>query len=286
MALKLPARLQADALLLITAVIWGGAFAAQRAAVEGAGVFFFNGSRFLLGASILLPFALKRPPIGRARLPLVGLAGALLFGASALQQAGLRLTTAGNAGFITGLYVVLVPLLLRVAWGQRLQRAAWAAAAAAAVGMFLLSAGTTLRLAPGDALELAGAVLWALHVIIVGRAAQNMDALRFAVGQFVVCGALNLATAGLWEGVSWSGVAENWWAIEYTGVLSVGVGYTLQVLGQKHAPPNEAAILLSLESVFAALAGFVFLQETMKPVQIAGCGLILAAAVMAQWRRP
>jgi drug/metabolite transporter (DMT)-like permease len=276
-------RLKADLTLLLVAAIWGSAFAAQRMVADHVGPFLFNGSRFLLAGVLLLPLVRFRLKLDKKKFIWVGAAGALLCGGSVLQQAGLQWTTAGNAGFITGLYVVFVPILLLVVLRQRARWTIWAAALLAAVGMFLLSAGGKLELAPGDGLELAGAGLWAAHIIVVGRAMQEMETLPFAIGQILVAGVLNLA---LGLGLEWKtlpGLATAWWSVAYVGIFSVAVAYTLQAWAQKHAPPPDAALILSLESVFAALFGYLLLGETLRPEQLLGCGLILGAILLAQF---
>jgi len=278
-----PHRLQADFLLLLAAVVWGSAFAAQRVAAERLGVFLFNGPRFLLGALVLLPL-LRGRRLDRRTLAWAALAGVLLSIAAALQQAGLKHTTAGNAGFITGLYVVLVPMILFGFWREKLDPACWVAAGLAAAGLFLLSVGGEFRLAPGDGLELVGALFWALHVITIGRAMRRVDPLVFSAGQFLVAGLLN-TPLGL--GLEWSklgGFQSAWWAVAYTGVFSIGLGFTLQAVAQKRSPPADAAILLSMESIFAALFGWVLLGEQLTARQLVGCGLILAAMLLAQLR--
>ena len=296
-------RFRADLVLLLVAFIWGGAFAVQRVAAQYFDPFTFNGLRFLLGGLILLPFSKLNPwhkdnrsPGGkntgstkttlfpswdRKSLTFVLLAGLLLFGAAGLQQAGLETTTAGNAGFITTLYVVFVPVLLVVFWRERIQWLSWLSAGIAIIGSLLLSTGGTLRLAYGDALEMAGAMLWALHMILVSRAVKHMDVITFSVGQYLVAGLLNL-TMSIGLQMPYDGLVDGWWTILYIGLLSTAGGYTLQVLGQKYAPPTDATILLSMEAVFAALTGFIFLGETMQPVQLVGCGLILFAVFVTQ----
>jgi drug/metabolite transporter (DMT)-like permease len=238
--------------------------------------------------------------IERRWLPWVGLTGGVLFTASALQQAGLRYTTAGNAGFITGLYVVFVPLGQVVfyyigkswpafAWLKRSVRppgaVIWFAAILALIGVFLLSSPGRFSLAPGDGLELIGAVFWALHVILVGQMAQRVEATRFATGQYLVCGVLNLMVGLLLERGTLGGVPQVGLAIVYTGVFSIAVGFTLQAQAQKYSPAADAALILSLEAVFAALAGYLLLNEILSGLQILGCGLILAAILLAQVRR-
>jgi drug/metabolite transporter (DMT)-like permease len=144
-----------------------------------------------------------------------------------------------------------------------------------------LSTGGTLRLSHGDALVLAGAMLWALHMILVSRAVKHMDVITFSTGQYFVVGVLNLIVS-IWLNMSYNGLASGWWTILYIGLLSTAIGYTLQGFGQKVAPPTDATILLSMEAVFAALTGFIFLGETMQAVQLVGCGLILIAVFVTQ----
>ncbi len=204
-----------------------------------------------------------------------------MFGAAGLQQAGLETTTAGNAGFITTLYVVLVPIILVIFWREKIHWLSWLGAGIAIIGSLLLSTGGSLHLTSGDALEMAGSVLWALHVILVSRAVRHMDVLTFSAGQYIVAGVLNLLVS-LGAGMPINGLASGWWTILYIGLLSTAVGYTLQVLGQKYAPPTDATILLSMEAVFAALTGSIFLGEGMQLVQLIGCGMILIAVVVSQ----
>lgn len=277
-------RLRADLLLLLVAVIWGSAFAVQRVAAQYFDVFTFNGLRFLLAGVLLFPVTLKRErPQLNNQLWLVGLAGAILFLAGGLQQAGLELTTAGNAGFITSLYVVIVPLILRIFWKERIGWLSWAAAGLAILGSLLLSTAGKLQLGRGDVLELLGAVMWALHVILVGKVVRKVGVLTLAAGQYLAAGVLNLVIS-LISKQSFSGLADGWRVIAYVGVISTTIGYTLQVLGQKYAPPSDAAILLSMEAVFAALFGFLILAEVLQPVQILGCVFILSAILLTQVR--
>jgi drug/metabolite transporter (DMT)-like permease len=271
--------------LLLVALIWGSAFAAQRVAADHLGPFLFNGLRFLVAVAVLLPLARFRPRVERKMLPWVALTGTVLFLASVLQQAGMQYTTAGNAGFITGLYVVLVPVVLVVILRQPVSWATWLAALLATLGALLLSTGGELKqLNPGDALELAGALAWALHVILVGWLARRVDVLSFVIGQDLVAGLLNLFFASFTDMGTLPGLAQAGWAVLYTGVFSIGIGYALQGIGQKHAPPSDAALILSLESVFAAIFGFIFLKEYLSPIQLLGCGLIFVAIIQVQIR--
>ena len=282
---------KADGLLLLTALIWGFAFVAQRIGMNYVGPFTFNGVRFALGCLVLVPFMTRRPSPGDARrMPAQdlkttvwggGLAGLALFCGASLQQVGLVYTTAGNAGFITGLYVVIVPLLGLV-WRQRTHAGTWAGALLAAVGLYLLSVTEGFVIAFGDLLELAGAFFWAAHVLIVGWLAPRVPSTRLAFLQFAACSLLSLATAALFESVRLGAILQAALPILYGGALSVGVAYTLQVVAQRNAHPAHAAILLSLEAVFAALGGWLLLDETLTPRGLFGCALMLAGMLLSQ----
>ncbi len=214
----------------------------------------------------------------------MGLLGLLLAGGAALQQWGLRYTTAGNAGFRHRALRRDHPLCagVRLAGGPR--TAIWLASALAAAGLFLLSTGGSLSINAGDALELAGACVWAFHVILLGWLVQRLDILELSIVQYLVCGLLSLLLSVSAEGASWIGSLNGWMAVIYTGIFSVGLGYTLQAFGQRHAPPADAAILLSMESVFAALFGWWILGEALTGMQLLGCALMFAGILLAQLR--
>jgi drug/metabolite transporter (DMT)-like permease len=290
--------LATDTLLLLAAVIWGFAFVAQRVGMQHVGPYGFNGVRFALGCLVLLPLLARdrarvggeasRPARWWSRPTVAGgvLAGLVLFCGASFQQVALVYTTAGNAGFITGLYVVLVPIIGRVL-GQPTHGGTWVGAALAAGGLYLLSVTEQLRLAPGDLLALVGAFFWAGHVHVIGWLSPRRAPLQIAFLQYAVCAVLSLAVALLTEGV----VPANYLAaaipILYGGVLSVGVAYTLQVMAQKHARPAHAAIILSLEAVFAALGGWALLGETLTARALLGCALMLGGMLTSQlWRGP
>jgi drug/metabolite transporter (DMT)-like permease len=283
-------RIRADLILLIVAVIWGSAFVAQRLGNEQVGPFTFNGVRFPVGSLVLLPFLGWRRLRGVPRDELRGgvLLGLLLFGGASFQQFGLVYTTAGKGGFITGLYVVIVPLLLALIWRERARWSDWLGAGLAVAGMFLLSVELSLgmqeefRLAPGDGWVLVGAFLWALHVIAVGRLAPGRDPLRLALIQYAVCGLLSGVVALALERGTWADILLAGPAILYAGVLSTGLAYTGQIVAQRHAPPTHAAIIMSMEAVFAALSGWLALGERLTGQQLAGCGLMLAGMLLAQ----
>ena len=285
---------RADGLLLLAATIWGGAFVAQRVGMDHVGPLTFNGVRFALGVLTLLPLALKEkgktvtlsePPFTPGQTMWGGvLAGLVLFTGATLQQVGLMHTTAGKAGFITGLYVVIVPLL-GVVWRQRPSGGSWAGALLAATGLYFLSVTDELTLAPGDAWELAGAFMWAGHVLVVGWLSPKAKVIRLACIQYMVCSLLSLVVAGATETISGRGLVAAAVPILYGGVFSVGVAYTLQVVAQRVAPPTHAAIILSLEAAFAALAGWLFLGEELTLRALFGCGLMLGGMLVAQLRR-
>jgi len=272
---------------LLTALLWGSAFVPQReAALAGLGAFLFNGLRFLLGAAILLPWVRPFRLPSRAFFGWAAIAGTVLVAASVCQQAGMEdtNTTAGGAGFLTGLYVVLVPVVMFVGWRQRTGWQTWAAALIAAAGVCLLGIDDHYQVHRGDALELIGAVLWALHVVIVGRAMKQIDVLLFSVGQYLTAGVLNTVLGLTLEANTLPVLANYWWAVVYVGVFSVAIGYTLQAVGQRHAPAADAAIILSMEAVFAAVFGYLLLHESLVPRQLIGCALILAAIVVVQFK--
>lgn len=275
-------RFKADLTLLFISIVWGSAFVFQRIVAEQGVVYYFNGARFLLGALILLPFMRKWEPVRRNQWLWMGIAGSVLFIASAFQQIGIQYTTAGNAGFITSLYVVIVPFVLWIGWRERPRWLAILAVFLAGIGAYLLSTGGSFEIQRGDALELVGAVFWAMHVVILGKFVVRFSAIQFSAGQFVIAGVLNIFTGMFVEQLNFSGAVIG--AIVYTAVFSVGIGYTLQVWGQRYTPPTDAALILSLEAVFAVLTGWLFLSESLTWVQVLGCMLIMSGVLMTQVR--
>ena len=282
--------LKAEALLLVAAVIWGVAFVAQRVGMEHVGPFTYNGVRFVLGALSLLPLlwlgrrsALPIDPGGWR--PILGgglLAGLILFAGASLQQVGIVYTTAGKAGFITGLYVVIVPLL-GLLWGHRTPWSTWIGAALAVAGLYLLTLTDDLTLAEGDGLVLIGAFFWAGHVLVIGwLSGRHIEPVLLACLQFIVCAVLSLATAVATETITLAGLWGGAMPILYGGLLSVGVAYTLQVVAQRDAPPAHAAIILSLETVFAALGGWLLLNEILSGRGLLGCALMFAGMLLSQ----
>jgi len=282
--------LKSDSLLLLTAFIWGTTFVAQRMGMDHIGPMTYNASRFALGAITLMPLILVLRRAGVAprrkasrRFLLWGgaLAGLALFGGASFQQMGLLYTTAGKAGFITSLYVVLVPLM-GLFLGHRCGWFLWLGVALAVAGLYLLSVTESFTIGRGDLLVLVSAFFWAIHVQLIGYLAKRGSPLRIAWVQFVVCSALSLAAAVLTEEVTLAGVREATIPILYGGILSAGVAFTLQVVCQRTSPPAHAAIIMSLETVFAALAGWLVLSERLDLRDIAGCVLMLAGLMVVQ----
>lgn len=284
---------KSDFVLLTAASIWGLAFVAQRVGMDHMGPFTFNGIRFALGGLSLLPFLWAAhtrrqgrtyDPLDPSRTEILkgGLvSGCILFAGASLQQVGLVYTTAGKAGFITGLYVVLVPILGLVVQ-QRAGAGTWAGACIAAWGLYLLSVTETMTIGFGDLLELIGALFFALHVLIIGRLSGRIDTLRLSFIQCMVCSLASLAVAASVEVIALEGILGAAIPLIYGGVFSVGIAYSLQIYGQKTGHPAHAAILLSLESVVAALGGWLILGEILSGRAIAGCVLMMAGMLVSQ----
>jgi drug/metabolite transporter (DMT)-like permease len=279
--------LQANILLLLAAGIWGFAFVAQRLGMAHVGPFTYNAIRFGLGSLSLIPLlwvTRKRrehnaPP---RRLLLGGLAvGSALFAAASAQQIGMVTTTAGKAGFITGLYVVLVPLLALV-WGERASWVTWVGALLAVVGLYYLSVTEQFTLSVGDAWVLLSAFLWAVQIHLIARLTRSIDPLPLAALQFAICSVLSWVTTVIMEPIVWKGIQSALGPILYGGLMSVGIAYTLQVVAQRHAHPTPAAIIMSLESAFAALGGWMLLGEQLGGRGALGAGLMMAGMVLAQ----
>ena len=274
-----------EALLFITAAIWGTGFVAQRLGMQDLGPFSYNAARFLVGALTLVPVLLARKTslaTVRAALGPGLAAGAVLAVAAGLQQAGLQYTSAGKAGFITGVYVVLVPIAA-MALGKRTPPRTWLGAICAFCGLYILSFSSISGINRGDALVLASAFFWTAHILVLDRWAARVDPIALACVQFAACSALCWLGAGITEAPAVADFVSGALPIAYGGVLSIGVAYTLQAVAQSKAHPARASIIMSLESPFAAIAGFVFLSERMGARELAGCALMLAGTFIAQW---
>ena len=295
--------LRADFLLFVTAVIWGFAFVAQRVGMDHVGPFTFNGIRFALGALALAPLILhlerKRPtnhaPVDvRTLFTGGGLLGLALFCGATLQQVGLagpqlaefglEGSTAGKAGFITGLYVIFVPIF-GLFLAHRAGRGTWIGACLAVVGMYLLSVTADLTVSFGDLLVFVGALFWAGHVLLIAKLSPGMDAvdaIKLSTVQFAACSVISLVVAFFTENVTMTGLQGAAPAILYGGLMSVGIAYTLQVIAQRDAQPAHAAIILSLEAVFGAVGGWLILDEHLTTRALIGCTLMLTGMIISQ----
>lgn len=282
-----------DVLLLLTAIIWGLAFVAQRAGMEHIGPFAFNGIRFALGSISLLPliyFQKKRDKVSQpvkslSLLYFGGLfAGLVLFAGASFQQIGIVYTSAGNAGFITSLYVIIVPVL-GLFWKHKVNAQIWIGVLLAIVGLYYLSVNERFIISLGDGLVFISAFFWAGHVLIIAKYSRISNSLFLALIQFTVCAILSLTTALIIETTTIEDITSAAIPILYGGVMSVGVAYTLQIFAQKKAHPSNAAIILSLESLFAALGGWIILNEQLTNRLIIGGGLMLAGVIISQYKK-
>lgn len=286
-------------MLLIAAAIWGFGFVAQRLGMNYLEPFAFNSARFLLGSLSLLPLLwfLSRQKFSRQKVNLKTkpnhslhkgglICGLVLFVAATLQQYGLFYTTAAKAGFITGLYLILVPIigiLLKHTTGMT----TWLGAVLAVVGLYLLSINDDFSMSLGDTLIFIGALFWAFHILVIDHFSNRIDSIQLSAVQFLVCGLLSLGVSLIIETPTLAGAIAGWQPILFAGVVSVGIAYTLQVVAQKNAKPSHAAIIMSLEAVFAAIGGVWLLDESLSPRAWFGCGLMLAGMLLSQvkWDR-
>ena len=294
---------QSDLVLLVAAIIWGFAFVAQQLGMEFVGPFTYTAVRFSLGSLVLLPFVYFRNKTARTQKHQGGIAfsrhntvknnerkklillqlllGLLLFGGISFQQYGLLFTTAGNAGFITGFYVVLVPV---AGWflGQKNHFTIWAGVVLAFTGLYFLSVTSNFTVNKGDYYVGVCALFWTFHVLMVDYLAPKTDPVRTAVNQFVICAVLSWIVAIGFENISWGSIIKAAWPVLYGGVMSVGIGYTFQGVAQQKAHPAYASIILSLESVFAVLGGWLILDEHLSGRMILGCILMLCGMIIVQ----
>ena len=284
-------KLKSNILLLMTAMIWGFAFVAQRVGAEHVGAMTFNGVRFALGALSLSPIVLitlHKTPMDKTCKKMTLLAsvagGTALFAASLLQQWGVELTqSAGKAGFITSLYTVLVPVIGFLFLRRKTGVFVWLGAFLAVGGLYLLSMTGNEKAGIGDLVLIIGAIVWALHILIIDYFNEKqINAVAFAMGQFAVCAVYNLVGAAIFEDIAIAGITAAAVPILYGGLMSVGVAYTLQIFGQRGADPTAASVILSTESMFSAIGGILILGETMTVGGAIGCVLIFGGVVLAQ----
>ena len=293
-------KMQSNILLLFTAIIWGSSFVAQKSGMDYIEPFTFNGIRMVIGGLVLIPFILlmdrKKARDGaaepmsdeekaKARKKIIAggiCCGLAIFVASSLQQFGVSYTTAGKAGFITTLYVVIVPII-SVLLRKRVRPIMWLCVVLGAVGLYLLCmTDDSFKLAFGDMLVLLCAVAFAVHIMVVDHFAAKLDGTKLSCIQFLTSGILGLIGMAIFESPDINAILDCWLPILYAGVLSCGLGYTFQVIAQKYAEPTVASLLMSLESVFAVISGAILLHETMSMRELTGCAVIFAAVIISQ----
>ncbi len=281
-------------LLALTALIWGSAFVAQSVGMDYLGPFTFNSVRSFLGGTVLLPVIFfmrrqrKKSDEGKAEtgdrktLVIGGICcGTALAAASSLQQIGLVYTSAGKAGFITALYILIVPVL-GLFFGRRAGMKVWIGVALAVAGMYFLCITDGFSISKGDFLVFLCAVIFSVHILVIDHFAPKVNGVSLSCLQFFVCGVLCAVPMLAQEQPRFGEILEAWMPLAYAGVLSCGVAYTLQVIAQKNTDPTVASLLLSLESVFSVLTGWVILGERLSGRELFGCALVFAAVVLAQ----
>lgn len=284
-------RLQANVLLAVAAMIWGSSFVVQQIGTGELGTLTFTGARFLVGGLAVLPFAMRQFARVRVqdRIFLVKdwlgilFTGCVLFTAAALQQHGILRTTVINSGFLTALYVPLVPVIGLLFLKRKVHFSIWPASMFCFLGTFILSGARDIELAAGDIWVISSTIFWASHVILVGIMASKTQApLVVACGQFLVCGCIGLILGYMVESPSPNQILDAGWGIAYIGFFSVGMAFTLQVVGQRYTPAADAAIILSSETVFAAMGGMIFLGERLSLFQLSGAAMILVAILLVE----
>ncbi len=285
-------------MLLITALIWGTAFVAQSEGMRYVEPFTYNAMRTLLGGIVLIPIITafricgKKEHPTKEKVPLkITVTGGIICGvilciASSLQQSGISMTTAGKAGFITALYIVIVPLI-ELILHRRASLKVWVCVLLAAVGFYLLCIKEGFYVSKGDWLVLCCALFFAMHIMVIDHFnAKQADAMLMSCIQFFTAGTLMLICMFLFEAPSLENILNARYTILYAGIMSSGAAYTLQILGQRDTDPTSATMLMSLESVFAALSGWLLLHEALSAKEIAGCALVFIAVILAQLRLP
>ena len=281
---------RANAILIFVTALWGFGFVAQSVGMDHLGVYTYNALRFTIGSLTLLlftPLIRRFSPAevsGSTKTNLIAgaAAGTILFIASTLQTAGLSSTSAGKAGFITGFYVILVPLM-GLLWRQRTGPATWVGGLLALAGLYLLSVTEAFSISTGDLLVFASAFFWAAHIQTIGHFSRKTDPLKLSIYQYLVVSFLSILFSLLWEHNTITEIQAAGGAILYGGVIVVGVSFTLQAIAQREAHPGHAAIIMNLESLFAVIAGWLLLGESLTTRSLAGCALMLAGMILSQF---
>ena len=285
-------------LLFLTALIWGVAFVAQSVAMDYIGPYTFNAVRSLLGGIVLVPCVFlfgqkkktvkdedpsKGTAVDRPGDMITGglLCGIMLFLSTTLQQVGIQYTTVAKAGFITALYIILVPIL-GIFLKKRVSFQIWISVLIAIIGLYLLCMKGSFYLGQGDFLMLVCSLCFALHILVIDHFTDKVSGVKLSCIQFFVCGLLSCILMFLFEKPAVSDILSAWLPIVYAGVFSSGVAYTLQIIGQKGTDPTIASLILSLESVVSVLAGWIILGQSLTPREILGCLLMFGAIILAQ----
>lgn len=285
-------RTMGSILLLLGAIIWGAAFVAQSVGMEYVEPFTFQTCRCFLGSAVLLPVILfmdrrgnpHKPADAASRRTLFRsglICGVFLFAATSLQQLGLLYTTAGKAGFITSLYIILVPIL-GLFLKKRVSPWVWCSVALALVGLYLLCGGGAFQIGLGELLTLGCALMFSFHIMYIDHVSAKVDGVRLSCIQFFVVGVISMVVMLLTETPNWNAIAQCWLPIAYAGILSSGVGYTFQIIGQAHTEPTVASLLMSLESVFSVVFGWLLLGQAMNGPELLGCALVFTGVILAQ----
>lgn len=289
--------LRSSLMLALTALIWGVAFVAQSEGMNYVGGFTFNGCRFLIGGVVLIPciFLLRkvngaqRESLSREKQReerkngIIGgiCCGTLLCLASSLQQFGIAYTTVGKAGFITALYIVIVPVL-GIFLKKKVGANIWVSVAIAAAGMYLLCITEGFSIGRGDFLVFLCAIGFSLHILVIDHFSPKADGVVISCIQFFTAGIISCVLMLIFEKPTLSAIFSAWAPVLYAGVMSCGVAYTLQVVAQKHVEPTVASLIMSLESVFSVLAGWVLLNQVLSARELVGCALVFGAIILAQ----
>ena len=282
-------KLRSSFMLLLTAIIWGFAFVAQSVGIDAMGPLTFNGIRNVLASIALIPviLLLKKKGFIEGKIltkdAVIGgiCCGICLFAAGTVQQFGIMNSTVGKASFITALYVIIVPIL-GVFAGKKSGIKLWISAAIAVAGMYMLCIENEFSLQSGDVLLLICAFLFSIHILVIDYFSPKANGVVLSSIQFLVCGIMSLIGMLFFEQPTWEAIKSGWVAIAYAGLLSCGVAYTLQIVFQKDLKPAAASLILSLESVFGAIGGWLILGEALSKRQIWGCVVMFAAIVLAQ----
>ena len=282
----------AELLLILAAVVWGFSFVAQKIGMDSIEPMAFNGIRFIIGSLSLLPVILifnnkKKKTSAKQNIELwkAGIiSGTVLFIAASIQQFGIVFTTAGNAGFITSIYVIIVPVM-GLLFKQKVTIQTWVGAVLAIVGLYYLSVSEGLTIVVGDLLVFGSAFFWAIQVLLAGYYAVRVNVIKLAAIQFALTGVISLIISLFTETYGIQNILDASIPILYGGIMSVGLAFTLQLIAQKKANPSHAAIILSTESVFAAVGGWIILNERLTTIEFIGAVLMLTGVVISQIKK-